>query len=161
MTISIIVAASLNDVIGREGDLPWRLAADLAQFKRLTMGHPLIMGRKTYESIGRPLPGRKNIVITSDRNYKAGGIEIAGSLDKALSIAGRSKDIFIIGGESIFQDSLRFADKVYLTRVQAKVKGDKYFHFDPTGWKLVSSKKHPADEKNQYDFEFQEWHRDD
>jgi len=161
MTISLIVAASMNDVIGRAGDLPWRLPADLAQFKRLTIGHPVIMGRKTYESIGRPLPGRKNILITRDKSYTAAGVEIVDSLDKALSAAGKNSDVFIIGGESVFQESLRFADRVYLTRVATNVKGDKYFRFDPNGWKLISSEKHPADDKNQYDFEFQEWHRDD
>lgn len=161
MEISLIVAASQNDVIGRKGDLPWRLPADLAQFKRLTMGHPIIMGRKTYESIGRPLPGRKNVVVSRDKNYPSEGIELAGSLSEAITIAGNDNEVFIIGGESLFQEGLAIANNVYLTRVLAKVDGDKYFHFDPKGWKLVSSEKHAADEKNQYDFEFQKWRRVD
>jgi dihydrofolate reductase len=159
MKISLVVAASQNGVIGRQGDLPWRLPADLARFKSLTMGHPIIMGRKTYESIGRPLPGRRNIVISRDKNYKKEGIETAGSLEAALVAAGDSAEVSVIGGESIFADALKIADQVYLTRVEAKVEGDKYFHFSGQGWRLVSSEEHAADKENQFPFKFQEWVR--
>ena len=156
--MSIVVAASENGVIGREGGLPWHLPADLAHFKKLTIGHPIIMGRKTFESIGRPLPGRQNIVITHDQNYRADGIYVADSLPAALRIA-KSDDVYVIGGESIFDEALKITDRVYLTRVKAHVDGDKYFNFSTEGWRRASSEKHQADERNQYDFEFQEWVR--
>src|SRR6266404_2520787 len=159
MIASIIVAASENDVIGKGGKLPWRLSADLAKFKKLTMGHPIIMGRKTFESIGRPLPGRRNIIITHNRDFFAEGCDITNSLDLALKIVSDQPEVFIIGGSSIYEQALPKADKIYLTRVKATIEGDKFFKFDDTQWKKTYSEVHPKDEKNQYTFEFQEWIR--
>ena len=160
MKVAVVVAASLNGVIGREGGLPWRLPADLARFKRLTLGHPIIMGRKTYESIGRALPGRQNIVISRDKKYVADGVDVVNSLEQALAAA-NANEVSIIGGQSIFEEGLKSADTVYLTRVMADIDGDKFFDFKPEGWKMVASEKHYADDKNQYDYEFQEWQRAD
>jgi len=159
MTVSIVVAAAQNGVIGRDNDLPWRLPADLVHFKRLTMGHPIVMGRKTFESIGRPLPGRQNIVITTDKDFQAGGCIIAHTIEEALQAAKAANEVFIIGGSSIFDAAMPLVDKIYLTRVLADVEGDRYFNFESKKWKLIKSEKHPADAKNQYDYEFQIWER--
>jgi dihydrofolate reductase len=155
--ISLIVAVSQNGLIGKQGGLPWHLPAELARFKQITMGHPIIMGRKTHESIGRALPGRQNIVISHNQDFKAASCEVVGSLDDAIQAAGQTDEIFVIGGASIYEMAISKADKVYLTRVATDLDGDKYFDFDNSNWKLISSEKHKADEKNKYDFEFQEW----
>lgn len=156
--ISAIVAVAENNVIGREGGMPWYLPAELAHFKEVTMGHPIIMGRKTHESIGRTLPGRYNIVITHDKNYKAAeGNEVVGSLDDALQEAKRAEggnEIFIIGGEQIYKQAMPLLQRIYLTKVHAKVDGDKFFEYDKNQWYQVSSEKHSADDKNQYDYNF-------
>lgn len=154
MIKSIYVAISQNGVIGKEGDLPWRLPSDLARFKRVTMGHPIIMGRKTHESIGWPLPGRMNIVITRNKKYKAEGCVIVNSLEEALEKTGTNDEIFIIGGSTIYQQALALADKIYLTRVKANVDGDTFFRFDESKWQQTSSENHTANEKDQYDYEF-------
>ena len=155
--ISIIVAVAKNGVIGKGGETPWYLPADLAHFKQKTMGHSVVMGRKTHESIGRALPGRYNIVITRNLNYKAAeSCIVADSLENAIKIAkAKDKDeIFVIGGESIYRQALPLADRIYLTRVKAKIHGDKFFKYDPSKWKEVSGEPHKADDKNRYDFEF-------
>lgn len=155
--ISAIVAVAKNGVIGKAGSLPWYIPADLARFKEITMGHPIIMGRKTFESIGRALPGRYNIVITHDEGYRAEGCRVVGSLKEAVEKAKKSEgseEIFIIGGEQIYKEAMPLLDRIYLTKVEATVDGDKFFKFDPSEWKQVSTEKHPADKKNQYDFEF-------
>jgi dihydrofolate reductase len=155
--ISTIVAVAKNGVIGRENATPWYLPAELAHFKEITMGHPIIMGRKTHESIGRALPGRTNIIISRNPKYKAAeGSIVADSLEKALDIA-KSKDkeeVFVIGGQAIYDIALPKVKRIYLTRVNVKVKGDKFFKYDPKQWQQASSKKHKADEKNPYDYEF-------
>jgi dihydrofolate reductase len=147
-----------NGVIGKEGGLPWYLPAELARFKEVTMGHPIIMGRKTQESIGRALPGRTNIVITRDKGYKAAeGCVVVNSLDEAIEQAKKSEgsgETFIIGGASVYQEAMSMLDRIYLTKVDADIKGDKFFKYDPSGWRQTSSEKHSADDKNQYDFEF-------
>ena len=155
--LSIIVAAGKNNIIGKDGNLPWHLPDELARFKQITIGHPIIMGRKTHESIGRPLPGRQNIVISRDKHFSATGCEVAQSLEQAIKIAGRSSEIFIIGGASIYPLALPLADKIYLTRVDVSPDGDKRFSFDTSSWKLIYSKKHRSDDRNQYGYEFQEW----
>lgn len=156
--ISIIVAAAKNGVIGKTNALPWYLPAEMAYFRDKTTGHPIIMGRKTHESIGRSLPDRTNIVITHDRNYKAANKSIVvGSLEEALKNAEKapgSDEIFIIGGEAIYEQALPKADRLYLTKVEAEIDGDKFFMFKPAEWKQISSQKHIADDKNQYPFEF-------
>ena len=155
--ISIIVAVSKNGVIGKEGDTPWYLPAEMAYFKEKTMGHPIIMGRKTHESIGRALPGRYNIVITRNKNFKAEGCDVVNSQEEALEKAKSAEggeEVFVIGGESIYKEALPLSDKIYLTKVSAEVEGDKFFKFDPTNWKQTFSEKHKADGSNKYDYEF-------
>lgn len=156
--ISAIVATAEDGVIGKDGGLPWYLPAELAHFKELTTGHPIIMGRITHESIGRSLPGRTNIVITRDQDYKvADGSKLVSSLDSAIKLArtkGGSDEIFIIGGEQIYTEALPKIEKIYLTRVKAKVSGDKFFKYNPKDWEQTSIEKHKADDKNQHDFEF-------
>lgn len=159
MTISAVVAVSQNDVIGREGKLPWNLPSEMAYFKQLTMGRPVIMGRKTHESIGRSLPGRKNIVISRDNDYAAEGCEVVHSLDEALAAAADAHEVFIIGGSSIYNLAMPKLDKIYLTRVEATIEGDKFFRFDQKNWKKVNSEHHPTDEKNNYAFDLQVWER--
>jgi dihydrofolate reductase len=158
MMRSIIVAAAENGVIGRDGQLPWRLSADLQRFKQLTMNHAVLMGRKTYESIGRPLPGRRMIVITRQNDYKADGVEVAHSLDEAYRRAAEPSETeaFIIGGAEVFREALPHADRIYFTQVGATIEGDVYFpQFDRAGWRLVFQEEHPADAKNEYPFTFQ------
>ncbi|MCK5018335.1 MAG: dihydrofolate reductase [Candidatus Peribacteraceae bacterium] len=156
MTISLIVAASENNVIGRDGELPWDLPDDLQFFKDKTSGHPIIMGRKNYESIGRSLPGRTNIIITRQADYEAEGCTIVLSLDDALNISKEVEDdeIFIIGGGEIYRQSIEIADRIYLTRVHAKIEGDVYFPELGDEWEEVSSVKHEADERHEYAFTF-------
>lgn len=153
MKLSIIVAVAENGVIGRGNDLPWRLSADLRRFKRLTMGHAVIMGRKTWESIGRPLPGRRMIVVTRQPNFQADGCELAASLPAAcgLASAGATNEAFIIGGAEIYRQALPLASRLYLTRVHATIAGDKFFpDYAASDWQLASSESFPADENNEY-----------
>jgi dihydrofolate reductase len=154
MVVSEIVTVVNNGVIGKEGDTPWYLPADLAHFRRTTVGHPIIMGRKTHESIGRALPGRQNIVITHDKNYHAEGCEVVTSLEAALQPVSGADEVFIIGGQSIYELALPRTDRIYLTRVDADIPGDKYFLYEPAEWQETSVEKHPADDKNQYPYEF-------
>lgn len=165
--VTLVVAAAENDVIGRNGDLPWRLPADLAHFKRLTMGAPLIMGRKTYDSIGRPLPGRVSIVLTRDISWRAihDEVLVAESLEQALGFAEQEKtpnadDVFVIGGGEVYRLALPSADSVCLTRVHAVVEGDAVFPpLDPSQWRLTSSEDLPADERNEHACTFEVWER--
>jgi dihydrofolate reductase len=162
MIRSIIVAAAKNGVIGRNGQLPWRLSADLQRFKQLTMGHAVLMGRKTYESIGRPLPGRRMIVITRQPGYQAAGAEIAHSLGEAYRRAAEQgeTEAFIIGGAEIFHEALPRADRLYFTQVHATIGGDVCFPaFDRTHWRLTSQEEHSADAKNEYPSTFEIYER--
>lgn len=157
MILSIIAAVSENNVIGNKGQLPWRLAADMKRMKELTMGHPLIMGRKTHESIGRALPGRRNIVITHRKDVKFPGCELVSSLQEALAWTkdDPSGEAFIFGGGEIYKQAMEKADKMYLTRVHAMVEGDVFFpEIDPTQWKEVAREDHPADAENQFPHSF-------
>jgi dihydrofolate reductase len=158
--ISIIVAASENDVIGRQGELPWRLSDDLKHFKALTMGKPIIMGRKTWESIGRPLPGRQNIVVTRQRGFGADGCDVVASLEDAVTAAGDADEIVVIGGSQIYALALPLAQRLYLTRVHADVEGDASFPaVDATRWCLVADEHHEADDRNEHDFSFRVYDR--
>ena len=158
--ISIIVAASTNNVIGTQGNLPWRLSDDLKRFKKITMGKPIIMGRLTHESIGRPLPGRQNIVITRQRDYVAEGCEVVESAAAALAVAGEVSENMIIGGSEIYTLFLPLANRIYLTRVLADVQGDAYFPaLDADEWNLSVHEQHEADESNAFDFSFETWDR--
>ena len=160
MRISLVVAASKNNVIGRDRGLPWHLPDDLRHFKRLTVGKPVIMGRRTFESIGRPLPDRRNIVMTRDANYAADGCDVVTSVEEALDAAQGAGEVMVIGGGQVYRDFLPHADRLYLTRVQADVEGDTYFRdIDRIRWRLVSSEHHDADEKHAYAFDLMEFER--
>ena len=166
MKLSLIVATSENHVIGRAGDLPWRLSADLRRFKRLTMGHCLIMGRKTYESIGRPLPGRVSIVLSraDSRQPTAGSLLHVRSIDEAVSLVPTTEmnhdEAFVTGGGEIYRLALPHSERVHLTRVHTITRGDATFpELDPSEWRLVESERHAADEKNDFDYSFELWER--
>jgi dihydrofolate reductase len=137
--ISMIVARSRNHVIGRDNQMPWKISADLQFFKRVTMGHPVIMGRKTWESIGRPLPGRRNIVVSRNEAYEATGGELVGSLDEALKRLGEFPRVFVIGGEQLFTQAFPKADRLYITEIDMDVDGgDTFFEVpNPSDWKEV------------------------
>ena len=153
--ISLIVAASSNGVIGVDGDLPWRLPDDLKRFKALTTGKPVIMGRKTWDSIGRPLPNRQNIVITRNPAFEAEGCDIVATPEQAIAAAGDSDELMIIGGGAIYAIFLDKATRIYLTRVHTEIDGDTFFPGpDPEVWVEVSSTAHPADERHSAAFDF-------
>jgi dihydrofolate reductase len=156
--ISIVVAASTNNVIGSQGELPWRLSDDLKRFKKITMGNPIVMGRLTYESIGRPLPGRQNIVITRQLGYVAEGCDVVASPDAAISIAGEAAEIMVIGGGEIYSLFLPLAERVYLTRVHAHVEGDAHFAaLNEDQWHRTSREKRGAG--HDFGFTFEIWDR--
>jgi len=145
-----------NRAIGLKGKIPWYLPADFKRFKEVTLGHPVVMGNKTFESIGKPLPGRTNIVLAKDPDYAAEGCMVVHSLDDAFAVAGKEdKEVFVIGGESVYALAMPVADVIYLTKVQGTFEGDVFFPVvDESEWKLVSSEPHMKDEKNAYDYEF-------
>ena len=162
MKISLIVAAARNNVIGKDNQLLWHLPQDLRYFKNTTWGMPVIMGRKTYESVNKPLPGRMNIVITRQAGWSAEGVQKALSLGEALRLAATAnvKEAFVIGGGEIYRQAIAVADKIYLTRIQAVFEGDTFFpEIDPAQWELASSHAVEADEKNPYDFSFEVWEK--
>lgn len=142
MKISLIVAMSADRVIGVDNRLPWHLSADLKRFRAITWGKPILMGRKTYESIGRPLPGRENIVLTSDTAYRAEGCTVVDSLDKGLRSAAHHPEIMIIGGSSLYQASLPDANRLYLTRIGRDFAGDTFFpELDLSEWQEVERRE--------------------
>ena len=153
--LSIIAAVADNGVIGARNGLPWHLPDDLKRFRRLTMGHPIVMGRRNYESIGRPLPGRMNLVLSHDAAYSAPGCRVATTLDEALTMAGSDPEIFIIGGATLYAQTLDRADRIYLTRVHAHVPGDVWFpSYDEKDWTEVERREHEADSRHAYAFSF-------
>ena len=155
MRISVIAALAENRVIGRENELPWRLSADLKHFKMLTMGKPIVMGRKTWESIGKPLPGRSNIVITRDADYRADGCIVVNSIEQALQAAGDCEEVMVIGGAELYRQTLERAQRLYLTQVKAEVSGDTLFPLiDPKQWQEIERESHSGDECNEYDYDF-------
>ena len=154
--ISIIVAVSENNVIGHKGQIPWHLPRDFKFFKDTTMGHPMVMGRKTFESIGKPLPGRESIVLTRDQNTKYNGCTVIHSVDEILN---RNEEIFIIGGSEVYNQFMPLADKIYLTRVHTIVDGDTLFPKINEEWKLVDSESFPKDERNEFDLTFETYER--
>lgn len=155
MLLSIIVALSDNRVIGAGNQLPWRLSADLKRVKALTMGHHLIMGRKTYESIGRPLPGRTNVIITRNSSYAPEGCVVADSLPAALESAASDSEVFVFGGGEIFREALPLVKRIYLTHVHCQIEGDTHFpELNPTEWREVERQDFKSDEKNEYDYSF-------
>jgi len=160
MKISVIAAMSQNRIIGRDGALPWHLPTDLARFKSITTGHTVIMGRKTFESVGQPLPNRRTIVITRNNDYQCAGVLIAHSLDEALNHAAREDEIFILGGEAVYRIALPRADRLYLTIIHATIEGDTHFPpFDPDQWELVEDERHEPDDRHAYAFSFRRYER--
>ncbi len=161
MRIAMIWGMSRNRTIGRNNALPWHLSEDLKYFKRVTMGKPIIMGRKTWESIGRPLPGRSNIVISRDPNYSAEGIKVVGTLEEAISLAESialidgAEEVVVIGGAQIYALTLPIADRLYMTQVHAEVAGDAFFpQFDLSQWHEVGREDFSAAGPNPYDYSF-------
>ncbi len=154
MDISLICAMSENRVIGINGDLPWRMPTDMARFRQLTMGHTVIMGRKTFESIGSALPNRKNIVLTRQLFFEAKGCEVANGIRHALSIC-KGEKVFIIGGGEIYRQALPYANKMHITIVYTRVNGDAFFpDISLNEWRNIPGKKIKADDNNPYDYQF-------
>lgn len=159
--LSLIVAMDDNRLIGSNNDLPWQMPADLAYFKRTTMGKPIIMGRKTFASIGRPLPGRRNIVITRDPGFSAAGCEIANGIDAALSFCGDAEEVMLIGGASLYQQTIDQATRLYITRIHHSFEGDTWFpEFDSKRWKQETREDHDADDGNPYAYSFMKFVRE-
>lgn len=162
MTVSLIVAVSENGVIGRDGDLPWHLSADLKRFKKLTMGNAIVMGRKTWDSLGRPLPGRTSLVISRQADFSTDYDEvlIGANLDDAMRQLRNFEEIFIIGGASIYELALSMVDRLHITRVHSVVEGDTYFPgINWDAWELIEETHHEADDRNDHNYSFQIFER--
>ena len=156
MQISIVVAASANNVIGVNGQLPWRLPEDLQHFKQITMGKPMIMGRTTFESIGRALPGRQSIVLSRQTGFEAEGCDVVTTVEDAIKAAGDAEEVMIIGGGEIYRQFLPQADRIYLTRVQAEVDGDTLFpEIELDEWEVVAVEEYPAGDERELGFEIE------
>ena len=149
--ISIIAAMAKNRIIGANNAIPWHLPGELRMFKAITMGHHIVMGRNTWESIGRLLPGRTTVVVTRQRNYKIAGAIVVPSLDEAIAACGNDEEIFVIGGGQLYAAALPIADRIYLTEVDAEVEGDTRMpEFDLTHWNAGQATTYAADDKNPY-----------
>ncbi|HBE78159.1 MAG TPA: dihydrofolate reductase [Firmicutes bacterium] len=152
--IALILAMDRNQVIGKAGRIPWRLPTDLAYFKQLTLGHPVIMGRKTYESIGKPLPGRQNIIMSTNTDYQVKGCKVLHSITEVRRFCD-AKDVFVIGGSQIYREFLPIADRLYITLLDEVFTGDSYFpQLDQKQWQLISKSQGQRNEKNPYDYSF-------
>jgi len=155
MNISIVVAISENNAIGKNNQLLWHLPADLKHFKEITTGHPILMGRKTYDSIGRPLPNRRNIVITRQQELVIPGVEIVNSIAEAISLCAQEKEVFIIGGAEIYKSAIAFTNRIYLTIVHQHYEADAFFPaLVLDEWQEIHQEYHPADEKNSVAYTF-------
>jgi dihydrofolate reductase len=153
--LSVVVAADERGGIGHAGGLPWHLPADLKRFKAITMGKPIVMGRRTWDSIGRPLPGRRSIVVSRQAGLAIEGAEVVGSLEEALRVASDAPESCVIGGAELYRLALPMAGLVHLTRVHATVEADTFLpELDPSDWEEVSSERHPADERHAYPYSF-------
>ncbi len=160
MIVSLVVAMAEHRVIGRDGGLPWRLPDDLKHFKRLTIDHTVIMGRRTFDEVGRPLANRRNVVISRNRAFRPDGVTVVSSLDEALALTATETEVFVIGGGEIYRQALPRADRVYLTLVHATVEGDTTFpEFEQSAWVIESEEFHPADDRHAYGFTFREYRR--
>lgn len=158
--LCLVVAMAENGIIGKDGDLPWHLPDDLKHFKAVTLGKPVIMGRKTWNEIGKPLPGRRNIVITRQHDYVAPGAQVVDSLDAALAAAGEEPEVMVIGGAEIYRLALPRADVFHRTLVCGEPEGDTRFpDVDWDQWQLVEDEEHPADERHAYPMRFQRYER--
>lgn len=159
-TVSLIAAMDRNRVIGMNNKMPWHLPADLKHFKRVTVGKPIVMGRNTYDSLGRPLPGRLNIVLSRQADLRIEGCEVVSSVEDALKLAGDVDEVMIIGGANLYRQTIDLADKLYLTYIDEKFEGDTFFpEVNPAMWQIDSEEKHYADEKNRYDYRFVNYSR--
>ena len=153
--ISLIAAMARGRIIGKDNQMPWHLPADLKHFKDTTLSKPIVMGRKTYQSIGRPLPGRQNVVISQNSNFRAEGCEVVNSIEAALNLLKDNREIMIIGGGFLYSQCINKADNLYLTFIDLEVQGDTQFpEFEHLSFKEVSREKHLSDEKNNYNYEF-------
>ena len=159
-TITLVVAVADNGVIGRDNALPWHLPDDLKRFKRLTLGKPIVMGRKTFESIGKPLPGRQNIVVTRDTNYHREGVTVVHDADAALHAAGDAPEVMVIGGAELFRTLLPRASRLHLTRVHGNIEGDVFWPApDDRQWRVVERESHSADERHVWPMTFEVWEK--
>lgn len=164
MKISSIVAASENNAIGKDNDLMWNLPDDMKFFKQKTTGHPIIMGRKTYDSMGKPLPRRVNIVLTRNNDFTAEGVEVFHDIEPAIEFAKKldQDEIFIIGGAKIYELAMPYIDRIYLTRVHGNFEGEVYFpELKAENWETISKEYHPADERHDFSFTFYTLERKD
>lgn len=153
--VTLIAARARNGVIGRNNQMPWKIAGEQAYFKRMTMGHPIVMGRKTWESIGRALPGRRNIVVTRDRGYSAMGADVAASLDDALSLAAGADEVFVIGGGQLYAEAMPRASRLMLTEIDADFDGDTFMPApDRVQWRETSREHHPPDVDRPFGYSF-------
>ncbi|WP_444907059.1 dihydrofolate reductase [Microbulbifer sp. SSSA008] len=165
VSIALIAAVARNGAIGKDNELPWRISGDLQFFKRTTMGKPVVMGRKTFESIGRPLPGRVNIVITRNADWVADGVEVVQSLDKALSLAqscakdSGATEVMVIGGAQIYRQALPLAARLYVTEVDANIDGDAYFPDMGDSWVESARECYPASDRNEYNYSLVQYDR--
>ena len=160
MTVSLLVAMARNRVIGHGNRLPWKLSADLRRFKRLTMGHVIIMGRRTHESIGRALPGRRTFVLSRTRGYEAEGVTVVESLDAALARCPDEDEVFVVGGEAVYREALPRADRIYLTWIDADFEGDVVFpDLDLHSWSLRSEEHHEPDDETPFGYSFRLYER--
>lgn len=158
MIVSLVAAMSENRVIGRGGGLPWRLPQDLQFFKKLTVDHTVIMGRKTFDEIKHPLDNRRNVVITRNAAFKPHGVTVVPTLEEALALGATEREVFVIGGGEIYRLALPRADRLYLTVVHATVEGDTFFpQFDTTAWALDEEERHEADARHAYPFSFRRY----
>ncbi len=155
MKISIIAAMDQDRVIGINNQLPWKLPADMQWFRRQTLGKPVLMGRNTYESIGKPLPGRLNIILTREHGYAVDGAVVVHHLEEAMAMAGEVDEVMVIGGAALYEQMLGLADRLYLTQIHAHFAGDAWFpRIDPAEWVEIERSDHAADERNPYDYSF-------
>ncbi|HAW45177.1 MAG TPA: dihydrofolate reductase [Sutterella sp.] len=154
MRLAFIVAHARNGVIGREGQIPWYLPEDLKHFKTTTFGKPVIMGRKTFESLPKALPGRRNIVVTSKTDYAAPGAEVVPTIEAALALVKDAPLAFIMGGASLYAQTVSLCDEAYITRINADFEGDAFFSFDTTGWTLVEEETFPATDAHPFSYAF-------
>ncbi len=153
--LSLIVAMDQNRLIGADNDLPWRMPADLAFFKRTTLGKPVVMGRKTFDSIGRPLPQRRNIVVSRDPAFEAEGCEVADSIDAAMALCAEEPEVMLIGGASLYCQTIARADCLYITRIHHEFSGDTWFpEFDESAWRVENREDYDADQRNPYPYSF-------
>ena len=158
--IIMIAAAAENNALGKDNELVWHLPDDFKRFKNLTSGHPIIMGRKTFESFQKPLPNRLHIIITRQKNYQAEGCLVVSNLENAIALTDKNQDAFVIGGGEIYKLALSFTDKIELTRVHDSFEADTYFpEIDEKEWQLIHEEYHPKDEKHKIDFTYQTFTR--